>query len=424
MAEKKSTGKAGSGQAGFNGAALFTLAAVLAGLGIELMTTGGGLAIPGWPFNLVFLLLFGGAILAVGLIFREHPMVTWLGGIPLGLSLIVGLALLSFVGGVLPQESVVNGVLQHEKFPTGSLVASLRLDGMFSSWPFALVTLFFLFNLGLTLVWKTFPFRLANLQFMLFHGGFWIALSCGLLGNSQLQRFVVPIDEGRATNVAYDRDTERALHLPFSIFLKDFQIDQYAARLALYDPRTDQVIESNSKQMHDISKGATAEWPGVGSLTVLDYFPDALPDSHGIPVPVEGKNGFPFARVRLEVGGVVSEHWITSGGPQLKPQFVPMGDYYIVMAEGEPKAFRSEVMVMGEGGERVAALLEVNKPVDFHGWKLYQMGYDEKAGRWSTLSLVEAVRDPWLPAVYVGFFMIMAGNLLFFWKGIKKMEEA
>ena len=58
------------------------------------------------------------------------------------------------------------------------------------------------------------------------------------------------------------------------------------------------------------------------------------------------------------------------------------------------------------------------------GWKLYQAGYDESAGRWSTLSLVEAVRDPWLPSVYVGFFMIMAGNVLFFWKGVKKMEAA
>jgi hypothetical protein len=52
------------------------------------------------------------------------------------------------------------------------------------------------------------------------------------------------------------------------------------------------------------------------------------------------------------------------------------------------------------------------------------MGYDEKAGRWSTMSLVEAVNDPWLPAVYCGFFMIMAGNLLYFWKGVKKMEAA
>ena len=50
------------------------------------------------------------------------------------------------------------------------------------------------------------------------------------------------------------------------------------------------------------------------------------------------------------------------------------------------------------------------------------MGYDEKSGKWSELSLVEGVRDPWLPVVYVGFFMILAGNTLFFWKGIRKKQ--
>ncbi|RXK80711.1 cytochrome c biogenesis protein [Chlorobaculum sp. 24CR] len=402
----------GAATAGFKDAALFTLVAILAGLGIEILTGGGGIDMPGWPFNLVFLVVFGSLIFAVGLLYREHPLISWLGGIPLGLSLIVGLALLSLVGGVLPQD----------KFPPGSMVAMLRLNGMFSSWPFALVTLLFLFNLGLALVWKTIPFRAANLQFMLFHGGFWIALSCGLLGATQLERLVVPLYEGKASDVAYNRQTEEAIHLPFSIYLKDFQIEQYAPKFALYDPANDRLVEPKSKLVPEIGKGVKVEWPGLGSVTVLDYLPSALPGAHGTPVP--GDNGVAFARVRIDENGKVSERWISSGGPRLKPLFVPMGSYFIVMADGAPKAFRSEVMLTGAGGEKRMETLEVNKPVDMQGWKLYQAGYDESAGRWSTLSLVEAVRDPWLPAVYVGFFMIMAGNVLFFWKGVKKMEAA
>lgn len=421
---KKTEEKKGSGQTGFTEPVSFTIAVILVGLGIELMTSGSGFIIPDWPFNLVFLLLFAAVIFIVGLLFREHPLVTWLGGIPLGLSLIIGIAALSLVGGVLPQDTIVNGVLRSEHFAPDSKVSMLRFNGMFSSWPFAFVILLFLLNLGLSLVWKTIPFRVANLQFMLFHGGFWIALSCGLLGSTQLQRFVVPLYEGKESNVAYDRDTEKALHLPFSIYLKDFHIDQYVPQFALYDPRQDAVIETKSKVMPEITKGAKAEWPGFGSVTVIDYLPDALPDAHGIPVHIGGRKGVPYAKVRIDENGKVSEHWITSGGPQVKPQFVPMGDFFVVMAEGQPKAFRSEVMMIGQRETRLPAMLEVNKPVDFEGWKLYQMGYDEKSGRWSTMSLVEAVRDPWLPAVYLGFFMIMAGNVLFFWKGIKKMEEA
>ncbi len=416
MAGSKKTVKTGAAPAGFKNAALFTFVAILAGFSIEILTSGGGIDVPGWPFNLIFLLLFGGSIFAVGLLFRERPLVSWLGGIPLGLSLIIGIALLSFIGGVLPQQ----------EYPQGSIMTVLRLNGMFSSWPFALVTLLFLVNLGLSLVWKIIPFRASNLQFMLFHGGFWLALSCGLLGNSQLERLVVPLYEGKASNVAYDNKTEKVIHLPFSIYLNDFQIDEYVAEFALYDPQHDQVIEPKSKMMPELRKGAKAEWEGIGSVTVLDYLPDALPDSKGTPVPVGDKKGVRFAKVKIDENGKISEQWISSGSETLhiQPRFVPMGGYYIVMADGPPKAFRSNVMLIGEGGTRKVETLEVNKPVDMQEWKLYQMGYDEKAGRWSTMSLVEAVRDPWLPAVYLGFFMIMAGNVLYFWKGMKKMEAA
>jgi hypothetical protein len=400
---------------GFRGAVFFTLFAVVAGFAVELLTGGSGISIPAWPANFMFLIAFAASILTLGLAMRANPTVSWLGGIPVGLSMIVGLALLSLIGGVLPQDPV----------PAGSVVATLRLNGIFSGWPFAFVTLLFLVNLGLSLVWKLVPFRLANLQFVLFHGGFWIALSCGLLGTADLQRLVVPLDEGRGSAVAYDMASKTVIHLPYSIHLKDFQIDEYVPQLALYDPSADRVIEDKARRMPEVRKGAHAVWPGIAEVTVLEFMPDALPDRSGRPVPVSDRKGVPFARIRLETPGRPPvEGWINAGGPSTEPRFCQAGTYFIVMAPGPAKAYRSHVVITGSDGERRTETLEVNKPVDFRGWKLYQMGYDEKAGRWSTMSLVEAVRDPWLPAVYLGFFMIMGGNLLFFWKGVKKMEAA
>ena len=94
------------------------------------------------------------------------------------------------------------------------------------------------------------------------------------------------------------------------------------------------------------------------------------------------------------------------------------------MTAGSPKAFLSEVTVHDGKGTQTKATLEVNHPITFMGWKIYQMGYDNQAGRWSQYSLIEVIHDPWLPAVYLGFFMIMAGNILFFWNGIKQSEGA
>jgi len=59
----------------------------------------------------------------------------------------------------------------------------------------------------------------------------------------------------------------------------------------------------------------------------------------------------------------------------------------------------------------------VNNPYKFKGWTIYQSGYDEQMGKWSEISIIRLVRDPWLPVVYTGIFMLLAGALLMLWTG-------
>jgi hypothetical protein len=157
---------------------------------------------------------------------------------------------------------------------------------------------------------------------------------------------------------------------------------------------------------------------------VLDYIPYALPGKDGNPEPADRKAGIPFAKVRITSSAAPIEAWLSTGSPMLKPNAAELNGLLLIMMPGSPKSFRSAVSVKDDAGNQKTATLEVNHPIDFNGWKLYQMGYDEKAGRWSQLSLIEVIRDPWLPAVYLGLFMIMAGNILFFWNGIKHSEVA
>ena len=48
---------------------------------------------------------------------------------------------------------------------------------------------------------------------------------------------------------------------------------------------------------------------------------------------------------------------------------------------------------------------------------MYQLSYDEKFGKWSKLSVIELVRDPWLPVVYTGIFMMIIGAVYLIFKG-------
>ncbi len=397
----------------FREASLFTAVVVIAGFAVQYADLGIGVPQAHLPYNALFLGLFAVAVISAGLAFRNNAFVKWLGGIPLGLCLIFAIALLSLIGGILPQTEVA----------PGSLTTLLGLNKIFSSWPFALTILLFLANLGLSLSWKLVPFKVQNIQFILFHAGFWIALSCGIFGAPDLQRLVMKVDEGQESNLGYSMESETPQQLPFSIFLHDFSLEEYPPQLFLFDPRSGQPLEEISKATTLVKKGVKASWKGV-TVEVLDVIPYALPGKNGTPEAADRTAGIAFAKVKISSDAAPVEGWISTGSPMLKPWALPSGNLVLLMTAGAPKAFLSEVTVHDGEGTQTKATLEVNHPITFMGWKIYQMSYDNQAGRWSQYSIIEVIHDPWLPAVYLGFFMIMAGNILFFWNGIKRAEGA
>lgn len=91
---------------------------------------------------------------------------------------------------------------------------------------------------------------------------------------------------------------------------------------------------------------------------------------------------------------------------------------------GQPKRYASEIVVRTKSGDVKHAVVDVNKPVRINGWKIYQYGYDTQKGAQSQMSILELVRDPWLPAVYTGIYLMLFGALLMFmWKGRKEEKR-
>ena len=95
----------------------------------------------------------------------------------------------------------------------------------------------------------------------------------------------------------------------------------------------------------------------------------------------------------------------------------------LVMPEREPQRFASEVKVYTQEGTITESTIEVNRPMEIAGWKIYQLSYDESKGRWSDISVFELVRDPWLPVVYAGIIMMMLGAICLFVNAQKRKEE-
>lgn len=80
--------------------------------------------------------------------------------------------------------------------------------------------------------------------------------------------------------------------------------------------------------------------------------------------------------------------------------------------DGSPKRYASDIQIYTKSGKNIRTTIDVNKPAKIEGWKIYQYGYDAQMGAASQYSILELVRDPWLPYVYAGIGMMLLGALL------------
>lgn len=83
-----------------------------------------------------------------------------------------------------------------------------------------------------------------------------------------------------------------------------------------------------------------------------------------------------------------------------------------------PRQYTSELTVrnLSSESEPVKVTTSVNHPGSYNGYKMYQksFGRTDEAG-----SVITIVRDPWMPVVYIGMIMLLAGLALIFsrhWK--------
>lgn len=94
---------------------------------------------------------------------------------------------------------------------------------------------------------------------------------------------------------------------------------------------------------------------------------------------------------------------------RLTPAVAPDAD-----APGGIRNFRSTVALAADGRAVCTGVIAVNAPLAWHGYTLYQSGYNPCDPGWTSLLVV---RDPGVPVVYAGFAMVLTGlfPVLFVW---------
>ena len=384
---------------------------VFIGFLIEFATGGKGISMPGWPANLLILLLF----IAYVIIFHflvKHPVKRWLSSVHAAISAISVFSFLVLLMGFIPQGRT-SGT---------SFLSGLGLTHIVLSWPYLLSSLYLLFVLSFTVIRRLLPFSVKNVAFTLNHLGLWIVVVAGSLGASDSMQLNMMLSKDKITIPAYN-DRGQAFDLGFGIKLLNFSIDEYPPTLGLIDTQSGELV-FHKANLPEAIKGNKAKM-GNWTVEVKEYIENAQKDDSArfMPSATPGAPSAYISAKNLQSNKIVGG-WVTSGSPFVYRKDLVLSDgQAIAMTMRKPKKYISEIRAYYDMNKYEDFTVEVNKPVKFKGWTIYQSGYDEQMGKWSTTSIIQLVRDPWLPAVYTGIFMILAGALFMFWTGRAKNQQ-
>ncbi len=82
------------------------------------------------------------------------------------------------------------------------------------------------------------------------------------------------------------------------------------------------------------------------------------------------------------------------------------------MRKPMPRSYKSKVTLLKDGEPALAGIIEVNKPLMFEGYWIYQQDYDHVG---MTYTVLEVVRDPGITLSFAGLAMLIAGAALVFY---------
>ncbi|AZQ62920.1 hypothetical protein EI427_11930 [Flammeovirga pectinis] len=364
-----------------------------------------------YPLNMYFMLTFWFGLGFVHYFAKKTSVVKWLRSVPLAVASSVLVLVLVVVMGTIPQASYD---------PTIEL-DPLGFSNMTESWPFAFVMFLMLTNLGLATWNRILPFKLKNLGFIFNHLGLWVTVVAAGLGSGDLQRLSMDLYEGKTEWKAYDKDLND-VELPLAIKLNKFSITEFPPKIAFANRETGKVMSKGENAFVMIDPDLKAYLYKDWKVEIVKYLYESAP-VNGVYQQFNDDGAAPAALIKLtnQNTGKTVEGWICAGSFRFDGATLQVDDEYeIGILPPEAKKFSSNVTLYTKDGEQKTTDLEVNYPIEVGGWKVYQLSYDERFGRWSKLSVVELVRDPWLPVVYIGIFMMMIGAAYIIWTGQKQ----
>ena len=387
---------------------------MLTGFLIQLLL-GGGVRMPAWPMNIAIILIFIIYFVLVHFLIK-HPVVKWLSSTYAAIAAVSAFTVMVLLLGFIPQ-----GPLEDPR-----LIDKLGLTSVTSSWAYLMCALYLLVVLGFTIIRRIKSFSIRNMAFILNHVGLWIVVVAASLGSADMWKLTMQLETKHPTMQAYD-SRGQSYNLDFGMVLLDFHIDEYPPELGLIRNSDFTLKMEKGGKLATVEEGTSTSLEGY-TITVVRYIPFA--GKYGDVFDTTSRIGAAraaYVKVEDEGSAQKFEGWVSDGSFGIPASILKLNnELSIAMTQFRPKKYNSDIRIYHDMDNYEDFHIEVNKPATIQGWKIYQTGYDEKMGRWSEISIIELVKDPWLPIVYIGIFMILLGTLYLIWmgKGRTKTKKA
>lgn len=414
----------------------FTIASGLLIVGLMLQWSVGPLewTVFRWPANIIVLAVYVLCLVAAYLCRGRSHAIRFLSTPYAAVPALAFAAVLTVVMGLTPQVAA-----------TRRPADRIGLTRMLSWWPFILIYIYVSVIVALVAIGQLCHFTWRRLPSLLCHVGLFVVLAGGTLGSADMQRVKVYCEQGQPEWRALD-ERQEVVELPLAIQLEQFTIDEYPPKLMMinseglpipkYKPATlliDSTFTTGDlngwtvsivKRLDNAAPAVLASMAGnmpremMGQLK-MDSLGMAI--NKGGFVPFEGRGAQCALLVKATKDGKEKTGWVTCGSYLFPYQGLALPDgTTIAMPTREPERYASLVDIYTKSGKNIQTTIEVNKPFTIEGWKVYQLSYNEQMGKWSTLSIFECVSDPWLPVVYVGIFLLLAGAILMIFVGVRR----
>jgi hypothetical protein len=353
----------------------------------------------GFPFNLLIVIAFLTLAITAYRLKKHHPLVQWLTNLPAALSAISYFGVMTLIIGLVPQSSNLHA---H---------SLLGFTHLWRSWQFFFAWLYLLTILTFVILKRAVPLSYRNIRFLVSHLGFWLIILAMALGAGDKHKLNLVLHQGKPESSGIDLNGMRQ-DLPFTLKLSEFWIEEYAPELLLMDITTGAPFKDRSKGEVFITAGLKLKLGGY-VIFIRDFYPQAIPTESGF-MPSTDYGNVPAAYIEaLDSTGYKISGWITCGNFRFPAVLLKLDQRFVlIMNRPAPKQFASRITILTRDRPVIEAILTVNHPIKIKHWRLYQGGYDTTKGKWSQYSLIQAVKDPWLPVVYIGLVMVLAGVIM------------